>query len=97
MVVMHERVAVPSIWTVQAPHKPTPQPNFVPVMPSTSRSTQSRGVSLSTSAIWSVPLILIVKAIVASWFPTLTIAVARISSLRLGLGHPVRARRYCVP
>src|SRR4029077_6009204 len=29
---MQERIAVPSTWTVQAPHSAMPQPNFVPVM-----------------------------------------------------------------
>ena len=33
-----------------------PQPNFVPVRPSVSRSTQSRGVSSSTSAVRDSPL-----------------------------------------
>ena len=39
--VMQERVGTPSTCTVQAPHSAMPQPNFVPVMPSTSRNTQS--------------------------------------------------------
>src|SRR3989442_1087231 len=39
------RVATPSKWTVHAPHCARPQPNFVPVRPSVSRSTQSSGVS----------------------------------------------------
>ena len=42
MVVRQERVGWPSICTVQAPHWPMPQPNLVPVMPSTSRKTQSK-------------------------------------------------------
>jgi hypothetical protein len=37
--------------TVQAPQSAMPQPNFVPVMPSTSRSTQSSGVSPATSTV----------------------------------------------
>src|SRR4030095_2625553 len=45
---MHERVASPSMCTVQAPHRPNPHPNFVPVIPNTSRNTQSTGVSPST-------------------------------------------------
>src|SRR6266404_6211652 len=61
-VVMHERVAVPSMCTVQAPHSAWPQPNLVPVMPSTSRSTQRSGVSPSTSTLCCLPLILMVKA-----------------------------------
>src|SRR3989441_4770332 len=39
------RVATPSKWTVHAPHCAMPQPNFVPVRPRVSRSTQSSGVS----------------------------------------------------
>ena len=53
-----ERVAAPSIWTVQAPHWAMPQPYFVPVRPSCSRITHSSGVSGSTSTVWTVPLTL---------------------------------------
>ena len=42
--------------TVQAPHSAIPQPNFVPVMPSTSRNTQRSGVSPSTSTLCVFPL-----------------------------------------
>ena len=47
--ITHERMAAPFRWTVQAPHSAIPQPNLVPVMPSTSRRTHSSGVSPSTS------------------------------------------------
>jgi hypothetical protein len=50
--VMHERVGSPLTCTVQAPQSAMPQPNFVPVMPSTSRNTQSSGVSPSASTLW---------------------------------------------
>jgi len=40
---MHERVVALSICTVQAPHSAMPQPNFVPVILSMSRNTQSSG------------------------------------------------------
>src|ERR1700738_2648418 len=53
----HERVATLSTWTVQEPHNAAPQPNFVPIIPSTSRSTHSNGVSSSTSRVWVLPLI----------------------------------------
>ena len=43
--VWHERAATPLRWTVQAPHWAMPQPYFVPVSSSSSRSTQSSGVS----------------------------------------------------
>src|SRR6202021_1281289 len=43
--VMQDRVARPSTCTVQAPQKPIPQPNFVPVSPSSSRITQSNAAS----------------------------------------------------
>jgi hypothetical protein len=45
-----------------APQSAMPQPNFVPVMPSTSRNTQSSGVSPSTSTLCVLPLTLMVKA-----------------------------------
>jgi hypothetical protein len=61
--VTQERVAAPFRWTVQAPHSAMPQPNFVPVMPRTSRRTHSSGVSPSTSTRCSASLTLIVKAI----------------------------------
>src|SRR4029077_10366320 len=57
-----ERVGAPSMCTVQAPHSAMPQPNFVPVMPNTSRNTQRSGVSPSTSTVCDVPLTLTVKA-----------------------------------
>jgi hypothetical protein len=50
-----------------------PQPNFVPVMPSTSRNTQSSGVSSSTSTLCVLPLTLMVKAMASSPFHQLVI------------------------
>src|SRR3984957_3469485 len=52
--VMHERNGAPSTCTVQAPHCAMPQPNFVPVNPTRSRSTQSSGMSggASTVCVW---------------------------------------------
>ena len=46
----HARTDVPSKWTVQAPHWPMPQPNFVPVSRRRSRITQSRGVGIDVHA-----------------------------------------------
>ncbi len=42
--VTHERTALPSTCTVQAPQAATPQPNLVPVRPSRSRSAHSSGI-----------------------------------------------------
>src|SRR6185312_788537 len=56
--VWQERTASPLIWTVQAPHRPAPQPNLVPVICSCSRMTQSSGVSLAASTDILCPLIL---------------------------------------
>src|SRR5215472_2516294 len=56
--VTQDRVALPSMCTVQAPHNAMPQPNLVPVMPSTSRSTHKSGVSPSTSTDLTAPLTL---------------------------------------
>ena len=57
IVVWQERTALPSTWTVQAPHRPDPQPNLVPVSFRCSRTTQSSGVSASTSTLAALPLI----------------------------------------
>src|SRR5437764_9185066 len=56
--VWQERTATPSRCTVQAPHRPAPQPNLVPVICSCSRMTQSSGVSLDASTDIFRPLIL---------------------------------------
>src|SRR5712691_8229114 len=53
---LHERIAWPSIMTVQAPHCAMPQLYFVPVIFSESRRTHRSGVSGSTSTVWAMPL-----------------------------------------
>ena len=45
-----ERTASSFTWTVHAPHWAMPQPYLVPVMPISSRKTQSNGVSGSISS-----------------------------------------------
>src|SRR5262245_46133580 len=82
IVVMQERLATPSMCTVHAPHSAIPHPNFVPVMPSTSRSTQSSGVSPSTSTRCGCPLTPIVKAMM----PSPSVRLESLSSQ----GHVVR-------
>src|SRR5437870_10161040 len=52
-----ERRTSPLICTEQAPHCAMPQPYLVPVRPTCSRITQSRGVVGSTSTSWDLPLI----------------------------------------
>src|SRR6516225_7749826 len=47
----HERMATPSMCTVQAPHWAMPQPYLVPVRPIVSRNTHSSGVLGSTSTV----------------------------------------------
>src|SRR5947209_4187815 len=54
--VTHDRTASPLRWTVHAPHNAIPQPNFVPVNPKFSRTTQSSGVSGLTSTDCGFPL-----------------------------------------
>src|SRR5665213_1365516 len=53
----HERTAAPSRCTVHAPQAATPQPNFVPVSPTTSRIAHNRGIVSGTSRWWDTPLI----------------------------------------
>src|SRR5437016_4606962 len=54
--VVQERIAPPSMTTVQAPHCARPQPNFGPLRARLSRSTYRSGVSGSTSRVWDVSL-----------------------------------------
>src|SRR5437879_7730481 len=54
--VTHDRVGCPSKCTVHAPQAAMPQPNLVPVRPTTSRSTHSTGISAGTSTVTSRPL-----------------------------------------
>src|SRR5213082_821543 len=53
-----ERFTSPLMCTEHAPHCATPQPYFVPVRPTFSRMTHSRGVSASTCTSRTLPLIL---------------------------------------
>src|SRR5688572_27485576 len=53
--VEQERTACPSTCTVQAPQSAIPQPNLVPVSPTTSRRTQSSGISGATSTVRDAP------------------------------------------
>src|SRR2546428_2754742 len=56
--VTHDRLGIPSRCTVQAPQSATPQPNFVPFMPSRSRRTHRSGMSDGASTLCDLPLIL---------------------------------------
>ncbi len=43
--VWQEKARLPSTWIMQAPHRPVPQPYFVPVSLRPSRMTHSNGVA----------------------------------------------------
>src|SRR5215475_11087893 len=60
--VTHERTALPSTSTVQAPHCARPQPNFAPLSSRSLRSTYSNGVSGSAGTERLTPLTLILMA-----------------------------------
>src|SRR6516225_3054445 len=68
-----DRTGAPSRCTVHAPHRAIPQPNLVPVKPSTSRNTHSSGVSPSTSTEWIAPFTLSCSdmgtPLASGWFP----------------------------
>ena len=53
--VWQERTALPSTITVQAPHRPLPQPYFVPVSSRSVRSTHSSVRSPSVSSVVGLP------------------------------------------
>ena len=52
---LQERTGAPSRCTVQAPHWAMPQPNLVPVSPSSSRITHNSGVSADCSDFTALP------------------------------------------
>src|SRR6516165_9012511 len=47
--VTHDLLVTPSTMTVQAPHRPTPQPNFTPPVPTWLRRTYNNGSVLSAT------------------------------------------------
>ncbi len=53
--VWHENARLPSTCNTQAPQRPTPQPNLVPVSLSSSRITQSSGVTAGASTLTAEP------------------------------------------
>src|SRR6476661_6215716 len=53
---MHERIGVPSTWTVQAPQCPSLHAIFVPVKPSSSRNTCARLTPIGASSSYAPPL-----------------------------------------
>src|SRR5262245_22267553 len=53
---MQERTALPSTWTVHAPHWATPHPYLTPVSPTCSRIAHNSGVLGSTFTSLVLPL-----------------------------------------
>ena len=49
------RTASPPRWSVEAPHSATPQPNLVPVRPTSSRKNHMSGIEGSPSNLRSCP------------------------------------------
>jgi hypothetical protein len=62
-VLRHDRTGSPPRCSVEAPHHPIPQPNFVPFRFSSSRSTHKSGMSVGTSTFIARPFTISVKAI----------------------------------
>src|SRR5580704_14470343 len=85
----HERVATPSMCTVQAPHWAIPQPYLVPVRPIHSRNTHSNGVSgsASTSCVWPLMVRLVI-------FSVLSRSSEEESRTCIGILAPARALCY---
>src|SRR5262249_26822771 len=64
--VWHENARLPSICTTQAPHRPVPQPNLVPVSFSPSRITHNTGVAGGASVDAALPFTVKVVLIFSS-------------------------------
>jgi hypothetical protein len=70
-----ENARSPSMWIMQAPQRPAPQPNFVPVSFTCSRITQSSGVAAGASIVTEVPFTLNVTAIAILPLPSMLAAL----------------------
>src|SRR5580658_3002056 len=90
--VEHDRIADPSTCTVQAPHSPAPQPNFVPVSSRVSRNTQSKGVSGETLTFFSLPLTRSVKSAICFPVSIATWTIILLNRPEKWNGRPARAR-----
>src|SRR5262249_1129514 len=64
--VWHEKARLPSTCTMQAPHRPVPHPNLVPVSLSSSRITHNSGVCGGALECAALPLTLKSNAIGSS-------------------------------
>src|SRR6266852_5178292 len=74
--VWHEKARLPSIWTMQAPHRPVPHPYLVPVSLRPSRSTHNSGVAGGASVDAALPFTVKLMAMVSS-FEKLSVADLR--------------------
>src|SRR5262247_1313391 len=78
-----ERIATPSRCTVQAPHCAIPHPYLVPVRPTCSRITHSRGVLGLTLTSTDLPLT--VKRAIAIPPPSLVLELSALTHLRASI------------
>src|SRR5437667_10377408 len=67
--VWHENARLPSMCTMQAPHRPVPQPNLVPVSFNPSRITHNNGVAGGASVDTARPFTVKLVAILSSLSP----------------------------
>ena len=74
---MQERIAAPLTMTVQAPHCPSPQPNFGPCSPRSLRRMYNSGVEGSTSTVCEAPFTFRVMLLMQSAPESLTIGSVR--------------------
>src|SRR3954447_16391013 len=85
--VTQDRTGCPLRSTVQAPHRAAPQPNFVPVNPSVSRNTQSRGISATASTASGLPFKTNFTAAIQSPFASLLSLYVGTSGYSLAFCH----------
>src|SRR3984893_1261592 len=90
-----ERIATPSIWTVQAPQSAMPQPYLVPVSPIFSRIAQSSGVSGSTSTSKVLPLIVRFAIAIPFFWSNPSIGHCQNAGLETGIVQIKNLRLQC--
>jgi hypothetical protein len=86
--VWHENARLPSMCTMQAPHRPAPQPNLVPVSYKSSRITHSSGVSGGASVVAALPFTRKLVVIASSLDPSAPKAVTGLAN------HPANKQEW---
>src|SRR3954447_7369841 len=93
--IWHEKARLPSMCTMQAPHRPVPQPYLVPVSLRSSRSTHNRGVAGGASVDAGLPFTVKFVAIGSSFARACAAEAAADFVHHLAINGQLQEPRWC--